>query len=140
MSSVLDETGKEVGKKCVHADGDVVIEYVKKYSYKCSRKYIDKMYTGKEIKEIIVKNHKSELVKTKYFPLLTKKFDNYDVIVNNYNVVVCKNMYIPISFDIKKQLEYIKIKQEYTDKDLKKKSKDAYERYKKSLEIIIFFT
>ena len=134
VSNILDNGGNVIKKNGVCADGDVIIEYDKEYFYECSRKYIDRNYTNRKNISVVLRKEKREIINIKNLPLLTKKFDNYDVIVNNYNVVVCKNLYMPINFDIKYMYEYENIKKVYTDKQLQEKAKDAYERYKNRLK------
>ena len=134
ISTIEDTGGNVLKKKGICADGDIVIEYNKEYFYECSRKYVDRYYTGRKNIGLFIRNDKYEVINIKYLPLLTKKFDNYDVIVNNYNVVVCKNLYMPINFVIKKEFEYKSKVKEYTDKELIQKARCAFERYKVSLK------
>ena len=50
---------------------------------------------------------------------LTKKIDNYEVMVNNYNVILCKKLYTPFTFVSEEKQEYVIDKRKYTDNQLK---------------------
>jgi len=133
VSNILDDSGAVVRKQPVVADGDIVIEYDKEYKYKLNRKYIKKEYNDEKKYSMSIWFNMKEIFNWNFYLRLTKKIDNYDVMVNNYNVVLCKNLYTPITILKETKYEYRNIPKEYTDGELRKKAQETFNKYRSTL-------
>ena len=129
ICDIKDDGGNIIEKKAVKAEGNVILKYDKEYNYELKREYIKRVYTNKKRSTYKLWWNKKEIININLYQLFPKKFDNYDVIVNNYNVIVGKNLYTPIIAIKENKYEYNNKKCKYTDKELKYKAHNFYKRY-----------
>lgn len=133
IMNIEDDSKTVIKKHPICSEADIVIEYNKEYYDRIDREYIDKVYTGKCKYKIGVIVNKNNFFSTFTFNSI-KKFDNFDVIVNNYNVSLGKNLYLPLEYIKTDIREYKTVKRLYTDDELKKIADNNFLKYKNSLK------
>jgi hypothetical protein len=113
----------------------IINNYLGAASFRRNRKraYKKKVYTDKIKRKIEIKWRDKYIYKI--WPLISiKKFDNYDVLVNNYNVDFGQNLEVPLEIITYKNREYKFQKDNYSNKELLDKANKYYDRYKKELK------
>ena len=130
---ILNDAGEIVSTKVIRADADVYIKYDKEYYYEYDRKYNKRKYTNNKRKNYKFWWDKKELVNVNFYLPFIKEFDNYDVMINNYNVSLCKKLYTPVELVCISKMEYKNVECEYTDKELREKAIEGFNKYRKEL-------
>ena len=136
IMNIEDDSKTVIRKHAIVSEANIIIEYSREYYSRIDRMYNKRIYADKKRKtcEIIFNKHNYISLYTNKFTLNSiKKIDNFDVIVNNYNVSLGKNMYLPIEIVETDYREYKIIKERYTDDELRSIASSRFDRYKNEL-------
>lgn len=123
--NTTNEYDEILSTKYVNADADIYGRTVYQYEDKIDFKYIDKQYTGKE-KSSYYCYFFNEMLRFKFGKV---KFDKYDTIVNDTQVRLARNFYIPIYYGKSTYKEYTEAEKIYTKDEIKKIANEHYKRY-----------
>ncbi len=133
IMDIVDDGGNIVNKHGIYADADIEVERDKEYFYSAKREYKKKSYTDNIRRKIEIKLRQKSTYRI--WPLIRiKKFDNFDVLVNNYNVSLGQNLEVPLEIITYKEREYIFKDDNYSDRELLDKAHKYFDRYKKELK------
>lgn len=133
IMNIEDDSKTVIKKHAICSEANIIIEYNKEYYDRINRVYTDRIYTGKCKKKIgVILNNKKYLSSFTFYSI--KKFDNFDVIVNNYNVSLGENIYLPVKILETDIREYKSVSSLYKDEELKKIAYKHFERYKEELK------
>ncbi len=136
IMNIEDDSKTVIRKHAIASEANIVIEYSKEYYERIDRNYNKRIYADKTRKtyDFIFKKKNYISLFTNNFTLNSiKKIDNFDVIVNNYNVSLGKDYYLPIEIVETDYREYKSIKERYTDDELRSIASSRFDRYKNEL-------
>ena len=132
IMNIEDDSKTVIKKHAICSEANIIIEYNKEYYDRVDRAYTDRIYTGKSKKKIgVIFNNEKILSSFTFYSI--KKFDNFDVIVNNYNVSLGNNLYLPINILAVDTREYKSVNRLYKDSELRKIASKHFARYKEKL-------
>ena len=128
--NVIGDNEVLISRNPVIADADIIGKTFYEYNETFPLKYVEKEYTGKTKKSILLSIFlkKINIYKPRiYYP-------KYDIIVNDYTFRLNKNFYLPFGYSLSEYLEYVEVKKKYTEQEAIKIATDNLNRYIKKLE------
>ncbi len=133
VMDIVDDSGNVINKHGIWDDADIRIKKDKEYFYTIKREYKKKVYTDNIRRKLEIKWAKKDVYTI--WPLIKiKKIDNFDVLVNNYNVGLGQNLEVPLEIITYKEREYKVKKAKHSDKELFDEANKYLKRYKKELK------
>ena len=136
IMNIEDDSKTVIRKHAIASEANIVMEYSKEYYERIDRNYNKRIYADKKRKTydfIFNKKNYISLFTNNFTLNSIKKIDNFDVIVNNYNVSLGKDYYLPIEIVETDYREYKSIKKRYTDEELRSIASSRFDRYKNEL-------
>lgn len=133
VMDIVDDAGVVINKHGIYASADISIQCDKEYYFTLKKQHKKKNYTRK-IRNRIDLNVADKNVFILWPLISLKKFDNYDVLVNNYNVRLGQNLELPVEIIHYKEREYNVDCAMYSDKELKYKANEYFKKYRRDLK------
>lgn len=122
---IVSDDATVINKEAAVSDADIKLKTFYEYRDEFDLNYIDKEYTGNVKKSFSVSifNHKIIL----YKPF--KKYDKYDIIEDEKNLVIGNNFYLPLQYHIANYKEFIHVKKKYSKEEAIAIEKNKLELY-----------
>lgn len=127
--NVKDDYGSVISRKNVCADADISICTEYEYEDRIKAKYEYKLFTGKKYK-----NYYIRLLDWSFYTGFNKKFERYDRIINDTQVRINNNFYLPVHFGTAVYSEYNKESEKYTDSEADNILNEHFEYFLGELE------
>lgn len=126
--NIYDDYGVIVGANKVIADADLLISSKIDYIDNIKIDYKYKLFTGKNKKMLYIN------IFDKYFLTnIGKKYDYFDSYIDDHQIHIGKNLYLPIHYGIKNEIEYINQNAKYTENQANTIFEDRLNYYLKEL-------
>jgi len=109
--SVIGDDQAVLEDKLLVADGDIMCKTYYNYEASFSRKYIQKIYTGKEKKGYELLMFDNKIIS--YSP--RNSYGNCDIIADVKTLKLIRNFYLPIKVKVTRQCEYYEEERTYTE-------------------------
>lgn len=126
---IINDNGEVGAYQYCNADADILIKSVYDYAESFSLNYIKKEYTGGDKKEYYIK----VLSKKLYIPGMKNKFKKYDTIIEEHQLKLWDNFYLPFYLGKIKKEEYKNVERVYTKEEAEQLAAQHLEEFCENL-------
>lgn len=126
---IIRDNTEVISKEIVPSDADIRMKTIYNYKESLPLKYIKKDYTLKSKKGYAISIFNRKIIL--YKPL--KKYNKYDIIVNDNNMKLSENFYLPIIFHVTEYKEYHENDSVYTKEEVTKVVQDKLDLFLRKL-------
>ena len=129
LDIILDNT-EIINKEIVASDADIRMKTIYQYKDSLPLNYIKKEYTGNIKKGYGIGTSNRKIIL--YKPL--KYYHKYDIIVNDYNIKLGENFYLPVIWHVTEYKEYVETDSTYSKEEAVKIVQDKLDLFINKLE------
>ncbi|ROR29326.1 hypothetical protein EDD66_103262 [Mobilisporobacter senegalensis] len=122
---IIRDNTEIINKEVVPSDADVRMKTVYNYNDSLPLDYIKKDYTLKTKKGYAISIFNRKIIL--YKPL--KRYNKYDIIVNDNNIKLGENFYLPVIFHVTEYREYLEDNSIYSEEEAKKIVQDKLDLF-----------
>lgn len=127
---IIRDNTEVINKEIVSSDADIRMKTVYQYKDSLPLNYIKKEYTDNTKKSFAISIFNRKIIL--YKPL--KKYRKYDIIVNDYNIKLGENFYLPVIWHVSEYKEYVENKSLYSKEEAIKMMQDKIDLFVNKLE------